>query len=339
MRRAMGAIFRSQQLGLVLVVLVIGVILTIFAGNHERNGVSVNNFLNADTLITVLKDTSVIAMLAVGMTTVIITAGIDLSVGSVYALAGVLLAITFRGQHEVTGSAVLIGLLLCLAVGAISGTVNGVLITGLGVHPFIVTLGTMLIFRGLAFVSTKGNSILVPDMFSTFAKASLGLEKGLHPVPAILMLILAITVSIILTRTVFGRHIFAIGGNVVASKYSGLPIRSILIRTYLLCGLCAGLAAFLGVSYYGSASSGDGDGYELYAVAAAVVGGASLSGGRGNAISAMLGALVIALMRQAVNTLKFDQNYERIIIGSAIIAAVVLDRLSAQAAAKRSVTA
>ena len=132
-----------------------------------------------------------------------------------------------------------------------------------------------------------------------------------------------------------GRHIFAFGGNPEASRFSGLRLRRIQIGVFVISGLTAGLAAFLGASFYGSASCGDATGYELYVIASAVVGGASLSGGKGSAVSAMLGALLIVLIRQSIRTLHFDQNYEWIIIGCAIIVAVVLDQASARFAARR----
>jgi ribose transport system permease protein len=132
-----------------------------------------------------------------------------------------------------------------------------------------------------------------------------------------------------------GRHIFAFGGNLEASRYAGLPLNRIQIGVFAVSGLTAGIAAFLGASFYGSASSGDGQGYELYVIAAAVVGGASLNGGRGSALGAMLGALLIVLIRQSIRTLHFDQNYEWIVIGCAIIIAVVIDQVNARMTARR----
>ena len=141
--------------------------------------------------------------------------------------------------------------------------------------------------------------------------------------------------AVYLQRTVMGRHVFAVGGNPEASRFSGLRLGRIQIGVYLLSGLTAGLAAFLGASFYGSVSCGDATGYELYVIASAVVGGARLSGGRGSAINAMLGAVLIVLIRQSIRTLHLDQNYEWIIIGSAIVVAVVLDQASARFAARR----
>jgi hypothetical protein len=171
------------------------------------------------------------------------------------------------------------------------------------------------------------------------AKASLGLTETLYPVPMLMMIAAAIVGALYLERTVMGRHIFALGGNPEASRFAGLRLGHIQMGVFLVSGLTAGLAAFLGASFYGSASCGDATGYELYVIASAVVGGASLTGGKGSAISAMLGALLIVLIRQSIRTLRLDQNYEWIVIGCAIIIAVVLDQGSARVAARRLVAA
>lgn len=327
----------SQQAGLVLVILLLGVVLTLFAGSHpdRTTGQPVNNFLNSNTLMQTATDASFFAIMAVGATIVIISGGIDLSVGSIYALVGVTAAMLLRGQTGGGAGTVLAGLLICVGVGVLCGLVNGALVVGLRVHPFIITLGSMWILRGIAFVASKAESILLPEAMTAFAKASLGLGGSLHPVPMLAMVLTAAGGAVYLGRTVMGRHVFAMGGSVEASRFSGLSLGRIQIGVFALSGLAAGLAAFLGAGYYGSASCADATGYELYVIASAVVGGASLSGGRGSAVSAMLGALLIVLIRQSIRTLHFDQNYEWIIIGCAIIVAVVLDQGNAHLAARR----
>jgi ribose transport system permease protein len=333
-RRLLG----SPQAGLLLVILVLAALLTAFAGTHtdRLTGQTVNNFLNANTLIQTATDASFFAIMAVGATLVIISAGIDLSVGSVYALSAVAMALLLRAHTPAGGpAAVLVGLGVALGVGLVAGLANGVMVVGLGVHPFIITLGTMWIFRGVAFVSSRAESVLVPDALTSVAKAPLGLPGGLYPVPMLCMLAVGVCGAVYLSRTVPGRHIFAVGGNPEASRYAGLDLTRIRLGVYVLSGLSAGLAAFLGASFYGSASCVDATGYELYVIASAVVGGASLSGGKGSAISAMLGALLIVLIRQSIRTLHFDQNYEWIIIGTAIIVAVVIDQASSRLAARR----
>ncbi|HCP99498.1 MAG TPA: hypothetical protein DIT99_01825 [Candidatus Latescibacteria bacterium] len=323
-------LLNSQQAGLLFVILLLGTILSLSAGDHVNRvtGEVVNNFLNSYTLMQTATDASFFVIMAVGATVVIISGGIDLSVGAVYALAGVMTAMMLRAiGPESPFVAVVLALGMCVGIGVLCGLINGAMVVGLRVHPFIVTLGTMWIFRGVAFVTSKAESILVPPSLTDVVKWSIG-GDALYPMPMIIMLIITAAGAIYLSRTVMGRHIFAVGGNVDASRYAGLRINRILIGVYILSGLTAGIAAFVGISYYGSASCADATGYELYVIASAVVGGASLRGGRGNAVNAMLGATLIVLIRQSIRTLHLDQNYEWIIIGCAIIAAVVLDQMN-----------
>lgn len=338
----MRTIFRKvlgfQQVGLVLVIATLAAVLTAFAGSHvnRRTGELVNNFWNSNTLIQTATDASFFAIMAVGATVVIIAGGIDLSVGSIYALAGVTMAMILRLMGPTGGgTTVLVGLGVCVLVGVLCGLLNGVLVAGLGVHSFVITLGTMWVLRGIAFVASRAESILVPEPLTNTAKASLGLPGALYPVPMLSMLAVAALGSVYLNRTVMGRHVFAFGGNREASRFAGLPLNRIQVSVFVISGLTAGIAAFLGAGFYGSASSADAAGYELYVIASAVVGGASLLGGKGSAVSAMLGALLIVLIRQSIRTLHFDQNYEWIIIGCAIIMAVVVDQWSTRVAARR----
>jgi ribose/xylose/arabinose/galactoside ABC-type transport system permease subunit len=338
MRQALRRLFASQEIGLVMVLVVVTVMLTALAGSHpdRQTGETVNNFLNSYTLIQTATDASFFAIMAIGATIVIISGGIDLSVGSIYALSGVAMAIFFRNVGPIGPAATtLLGLIVALGVGLACGVLNGALVVGLRVHPFIITLGTMWMLRGIAFVATKAESILVPAPLTAVTKASLGLGGGLYPVPMISMIVLTILGSVYLTRTTMGRRIFAFGGNLEASRFAGLSLSRIQIGVFAVSGLTAGLAAFLGAGFYGSVSSGDAQGYELYVIASAVVGGASLLGGKGSALGAMLGALLIVLIRQSIRTLHFDQNYEWIVIGCAIIIAVVVDQWSARLTARR----
>jgi ribose transport system permease protein len=323
------ALVRSPQAGLSGVLILLWGGLTLAAGSHADpvTGQTVNNFFNAHTLIQMATDASGFAIMGVGATIVIISGGIDLSVGAVYALAGVAMAMVLRDVGPMsTPGTIGLALITCLGVAVACGLANGLMVIGLGMHPFIITLGTMWMLRGIAFVMSRAESILVPGPLTAVAKASLGLGTALYPVPLLTMLAVATAGSIFLRRTVPGRHIFAIGGNVEASRFSGLPVPRIKLGVYVIAGLCAGIAAFLGAGFYGAATSSDANGYELYVIASAVVGGASLSGGRGSAMSAMLGALLIVTIRQAIRTLHFDQNYEWIIIGGAMIGAVVIDQ-------------
>ncbi|HVX40909.1 MAG TPA: ABC transporter permease [Gemmatimonadaceae bacterium] len=338
MRSFVRGVLGSQEIGLVSVLIAAAIALTLLAGSHldRASGAMVNNFWNSYTLIQTATDASFFAIMAIGATIVIISGGIDLSVGSIYALSGVTMALALRWLGASHGpTTTLVGIVVCVGVGLLCGVLNGALVVGLRVHPFIVTLGTMWILRGIAFVATQAESILVPTSVTAVTKASLGLGGGLFPVPMLSMIAVTVLGAIYLRRTVMGRHVFAFGGNVEASRYAGLALNRIQIGVYAISGATAGFAAFLGATFYGSASSADGQGYELYVIAAAVVGGASLIGGKGSAIGATLGALLIVLIRQSIRTLHFDQNYEWIIIGCAIIIAVVIDRWSQDVTARR----
>jgi len=329
---------RAQQSGLILVILLLGFLLTLFAGSHvdPQTGRQVNNFLNPYTLMQTATDACFFAIMAIGVTMVIISGGIDLSVGSIYALAGVTVAMALRawGTTEAV-AAVGLASALSLGVGVICGLLNGLMVVGLRVHPFIITLGMMWVLRGIAFVISKADSILVPDSLTQATKNSLGLGSGIYPVPLLIMLAVTVLGEIYLLKTVMGRNIYAVGGNPEAARYCGLHLGRTLVSVYAIAGLTAGAAAFVGSGFYGSASCADATGYELYVIASAVVGGASLMGGRGSAVSAMLGAFLIVLIRQSIRTLHFDQNYEWIIIGCAVIAAVVLDQVNARLATRR----
>jgi ribose transport system permease protein len=331
-------LLRSQQAGLVVVLIGLGALLTLAAGSHvdPTTGRTVNNFLNAHTLIQMATDASAFAIMGVGATIVIIAGGIDLSVGAVYALAGVAMAMVLRAAGPMgDGATLVLALATCLSVALACGLANGLMVIGLGVHPFIITLGTMWMLRGLAFVASRAESILVPGSLTGFAKATLGLRASLYPVPLLITLAVALAGGVYLARTVMGRHIFAVGGNAEASRFSGLNVPRIRLGVFVVSSLTAGIAAFLGASFYGSATSSDANGYELYVIASAVVGGASLTGGRGSSLGALLGALLIVLIRQAIRTLHLDQNYEWIIIGGALILAVVVDHQGTRLLAKR----
>jgi ribose/xylose/arabinose/galactoside ABC-type transport system permease subunit len=346
---------RIQEGGLLLVIVALGAVLAAFSGKvrlplftvgadgarervfvTEGNGervpatVEKNKFLNAQNLAQLAKDTSFIAIMAVGMAIVIIAGGIDLSVGSIYALASVLGAMTLHhfgpeaGSSLSPGVAVLLGGVVCVGAASLCGFLNGALVVALGVHPFIITLGTMAILRGVAFVLTKGQSIGgFPEALRNVVRFELG--NGLSVVPCAVMILVTIMGGIFLSRLAAGRRVYAVGGNEVAAKFSGIQVKRVKLGVYVLSGLTAGIAAFLSLGYYGSATSGDGQGYELNVIAAAVVGGASLAGGKGTALGALLGALIIQMISSGIVTLGIDQNYSQIIIGTFVIAAVVFE--------------
>lgn len=354
-------VFAAQESGLVLVIILLMAALTIFGGTKvkrvigedgEVTKISVNRFLDVENLVLLAKDASFIAIMAVGMTAVIVLGGIDLSVGSIYALAALLGAMALRALQSrwlhlpadvsvpseggaPLWIALLVGLGVCCSVGAAAGAANGSLIVGLRVHPFIITLGTMAAFRGVVFVTTGGLSITgIPDSFSSkFFKAEMW---GVYPVPLLVMLAVMLAGHLVLTRLVVGRHMFAIGGNETAASYAGIPVGRVKIIVHTLCGLLAGLSASVYLGYYAAFEPNAGNGYELSVIAATVIGGASLSGGRGSALGAVLGAVLIQLITNAMIILNIDSSYTNIVMGGAIVVAVVMDQTKSRMSARRA---
>jgi ribose transport system permease protein len=344
---------RLQEGGLLVVIFFLGALLAIFGGKvslpelhknangeTERVMVEKNKFLNSRTLVQLAKDTSFVAIMAIGATFVIISGGIDLSVGAIYALASVFGAIIFHhyGPEVLSGEAsfaqILPGIFVCLGVATLCGLCNGAMIVALKVHPFIITLGTMAVFRGIAFVATNGQSVgIFPEHFRDLVKWET--SGGLTIVPLAVMLAMMFLGWIFLSRLVAGRKIYAIGGNELASLFSGIRVGRTKLMVYVISGFTAGIAALLALGYYGSASSSDGQGYELNVIAAAVVGGASLSGGKGSALGAILGALILQMINTGIVILNINQNYSQIIIGAVVIVAVVLDQFNNWLAKRR----
>jgi len=337
------------ELGLLVVIVVLGGLLTLFGGSVERRVTDPstgkeyrlvrNKFLNVDRLLTLAKNTSFFAIMAIGATVVIVAGGIDLSVAGIYVCSGLAGAALLQALGP-TGPArappgwvvVPVTMLVCLGTGALCGALNGVAVVTLRLHPFIVTLGTLGIFRGAAFVATKAQSIgqFHPAFVDGFIsrRFALGETEFIYPVPLCILVLVAIWGSLYLSATVTGRKLLAIGGNETAARYAGLPVPRLKAATYVIAGLTAGIAAMINIGYHGSAASGDGAGYELEVIAAAVVGGASLSGGRGTALGAVLGALIIRLIVDGIVILDLDQNYSQIIVGTLIVVAAALDRFS-----------
>ncbi len=299
-----------------------------------------NAFLNRSNLVLVAKDASFIAIMAVGMTAVIILAGIDLSVGSIYGLSAIVGAMAMSSLPPDAGwlISIPVGVLVCVSVGALCGLANGSMTVGLRVHPFVITLGMMAALRGLTLVlpSEIRNTQSIggfPNSFTSgFFKAEIA---GVQPVPVILMLLVAVAGWFVLARTVFGRRVFAIGGNETAARYAGIPVGRVKIIVYTIVGALAGLSACAAIGYYGAAETNAGQAYELQVIAATVIGGASLMGGRGTAIGAVLGAIVIQLINNAMIILGVDPNYNQIVMGAAIIVAVVVDQTKQRLAARK----
>lgn len=273
----------------------------------------------------VLTQISMTAIVAVGMTWVILTAGIDLSVGSVAALSACVAAILMT-RHGLGGPA---GVALTLLLGAALGLLNGLAISRTGLPPFIATLALMVMARGLAFVVSGGGAIYnLPAGYLWFGSGNLAENLPLIeklPVVVVLMFVLYVAGHVILQRTRLGRYIYSVGSNEEASRLSGVPVGRVKIVAYTFCGLLSGLAGLLYTGYVGAAEPTIGDGLELDVIAAVVIGGTSLSGGQGNLPGTFAGALLIGLVRNGLNLMQVNSNYQRVAIGAIIFLAVMID--------------
>ena len=325
---------RVQEAGLVAVVIAIASLLAAYGYHSARPGFP-NTFLNTDNLIAgVATPMSVYAIMAVGLTCVIIAGGIDISVASVMALSGLITAQALSKFAADASPLILwpVSVLLPLAVGLICGLINGSLVVGLKMHPFIVTLATMSIFRGIALVlpfdaatlPARGARLPAWSVTHLFKRDVFGLALW----PIIVTAIVLALGHVYLRLTVWGRENYAVGGNEEAARFSGIPVGRVKLRVYAISGTLAGLAGFVSLGRFGTVSTNSFNGYELTVVAAAVVGGASLTGGRGSAIGAFLGTLILAMIENGIVTMRADQNYRLIIVGLSILVAVALDQIS-----------
>jgi ribose transport system permease protein len=277
------------------------------------------DFLTADNLFNVGQQTAVVAVIAVGMTLVIITAGIDLSVGSVAALSGVV-GVTLIVSY---GFPVLLGILGGVLVGAIAGLVNGLLVALAGLNPFIATLGMLSAARGLVYISTGAVAVFgAPESFRLLGQGIL----GPIPIPIIVIVVVALAGYVVLTRTRLGRYAYAMGSNPEAARLSGIPIRRYLTAVYVISGALAGLGGMIAASRVNSGQPNYGIGLELDVIAAAVIGGASLFGGQGTILGTLIGAFLISLIRNGSVLLNINTFYQDVIIGVVIWAAVFWDQ-------------
>ncbi|MFL2123010.1 ribose ABC transporter permease [Marinilactibacillus psychrotolerans] len=278
------------------------------------------NFISPTNLLNLLRQVSVNALIAFGMTFVIITGGIDLSVGSTLALSGALTAgILAAGVPPVV--AIFAGLL----IGAALGLLNGIVITKGKVAPFIATLATMTIFRGLTLVYTEGNPITGFSDDFTFLFFGRGYLFGI-PFPVVLMAIAFGILFVLLHKMTFGRKTFAIGGNENASYIAGIKSDRVKYTVYAISGMMSALAGLILTSRLNSAQPTAGTAYELDAIAAVVIGGTSLAGGKGRIVGTLIGALIIGTLNNGLNLLGVSSFYQQVVRGIVIIIAVLLDR-------------
>ena len=274
-------------------------------------------FLTVSNLLNVAQQISIIAIIAVGMTFVIITAGIDLSVGSILAFSGMV-----TGSVLQAGFALPVAIFVGLFVGGLSGIVNGVLITYGRLPPFISTLGMMSVARGAARLITKGRPISgFSESFRDLATA----EVFNVPLPVLIMAGVYLVAYFVLARTKLGRYTYAMGGNEEAAILSGVNVKAYKIAVYGLCGMLSGLAAILLTARLNSAGPNAGIMYELDAIAATVIGGTSLMGGEGSITGTLIGALIMGVLRNGLNLLGISSYIQDIVIGAVIILAVLMD--------------
>ena len=285
-------------------------------------------FLTGANIRNVANQISVIAIIAIGMTMVIITAGIDLSVGSIIALSAVVVAWIvgqFGGTGASTSTIILAGLGGLVVSGGV-GAFSGLMITGFRIPPFIATLAMMQVAAGVGYIISQGKPIYqLPDSFVWLGR---GVEPLFHiPIAVILMLALYIIAHLIMSRTTFGRYIYAVGGNIEAARLSGIRVNRILFSVYTICGILAGLGGIVMASQLKSGAPTYGLTYELYVIAAVVVGGTSLMGGEGRILGTLIGAFIIAVIQNGMNLVNVESYTQKVVLGLVILAAVLIDRL------------
>lgn len=298
-----------RKLASALSLLIIVIILTILSPH----------FLTAENMLSIGLQMSVIAIMSIGQVWIIISGGIDLSVGSILALSGVVTTMFISdGMNMVVAS------LLGIATGTICGFINGFLTAVGKLPPFISTLGMMGIARGMALIVTKGVPIFgLPEQFSALGNGRIG---GIFPIPVLITLVLGIIGHVVLTQTPFGRYTYAIGSNFEATRLSGIRTTRTLIYIYLLGGFLYGISGVILASRLSTGQPTSGLGYELDVIAACVIGGASLSGGSGTIWGAILGALLIGVLRNGSNLLDISAFWQQVAIGTIIVIAVFIDQ-------------
>jgi len=294
------------------------IILTLLTSHFGGEKVFESTFLNLDNLSKVVRALSFIAIMACGEAVVIISGGIDLSVGSLLGLSGVVCGLALRAGWPILG-----GIALGLLVGLVLGLVNGVFITRTHLPPFIATLGMLSIARGLAYGITGG--LTIRDLPAPFLTLGQGALLGV-PYPIIVLVAFAVLVGTMLRSTLWGRYAYAIGGNELATIYSGVRVGNLKLFYYGLCGFAAALAGVLYTARFGVAQSTAGFGYELDVIAAAVIGGTSLSGGRGTIFGVIVGSCLMGILRNGLVLLGVSAYWQQVAIGAVIILAVMLDR-------------
>lgn len=276
-------------------------------------------FLSSGNLAGVVRQVAVITIMAVGMTIVMISGGIDLSVGSVMALAGVAGAFAMA-----SGLPIMAGIAIAVATGAVCGLMNGAAVAALRIPPFIVTLGAMGIYRGLTLLATDGTAVVgLPSEFGYLAEGNV---LGIVPVPLIVVLAVAVAAHFLLVNTLSGRYCYAIGSNIEAARYAGVRVSRYQIIFYAILGVLSGLAGAIESARLVTGQPTAGEGYELRVIAAVVIGGGSLSGGQGTVIGTIIGALIMGVLANGANLLGISSFTQQVVIGAVIVLAVTFDQ-------------
>ncbi|MBM7342639.1 putative xylitol transport system permease protein [Pantoea coffeiphila] len=316
-----------HKYGIIIAFFVLCLVVTAIGEVQVAKGAwSSNYFLSNENMLIVLRQISINGILAIGMTFVIITAGVDLSVGSVLALSGIVAARFATTNTGLaigdTAHAVLMPLIIALGIGIVCGLLNGTILARYRLQPFIVTMGMLSAARGLALLTTDGNP--VSQLNSDFRWLGNGYVLGI-PVPVILFVVLFALAWVLLNKTLFGRYVYAVGGNQKSARTSGISVVKIKVLVYTLCGALAGIAGLILTARTGSAQTNAGAAYELDAIAAVVIGGTSMAGGVGTLVGTLFGILIIGVMNNGLDLLGVQSYYQQIIKGALIVVAVLLD--------------
>lgn len=310
------ALLQKYGIIMILVLMVIGI------------SIMEPKFLSSTNIFNVLTQSSIFGIMALGMTLVIISKGIDLSVGSVLAFSGVVAASLAQVSTATTlyypdlgQMPWIVPVLAALAIGALLGAINGGLLAYTGIPAFIATLGMMTIARGFALIYTEGKPVsqFIPAM------KLIGGKLGVVPVPVIVYVVMIVITWVLLGHTSFGKNVYAIGGNIKAAEISGVNVKRNLVMIYSFCGLCASVAAIVFAGRVGSVHPGAATGYELTAIAATTIGGTSHYGGIGTIWGAVVGALILGVLRNGLTLLGIHAYWQQIIEGAIIIVAVIID--------------
>ena len=276
------------------------------------------NFLTFENIRNILRQQSMVAIVAVGATFIMLTGGLDISVGSGLAFTGVVFALCCQ-----SGISIFVSLLIAMGAGAGVGAINGALIVGIGINHVIATLGTMYAVRGLAFIMADGKAIVngLPENFLTLGR---GFVMGI-PIPVVIMVAIYVVFHFILSRTLFGKYTYAIGGNIETARLSGIPVRKIRYVIYVVAGMLTGLSGVIMASRLNSGNPQIGQGFEFDVIIATFLGGLSTQGGEGSLIGTFIGTMIIGVMSNGLNVLGVDPFYQYIIKGAILVIAVTVD--------------